>query len=90
MTRISFLGYILSPDGLHTDPEKIWAVASFPVPTVADKTGAQNFFSAFNYQYLLMLVAIAMKLYQIEETLSLATYAKFNHCIAKNEGETCL
>ncbi|KAG0820701.1 hypothetical protein G6F19_012320 [Rhizopus arrhizus] len=31
--RISFLGYILSPDGLHTDPDKVRAVASFPVPT---------------------------------------------------------
>ena len=31
--------------------------------TVADKTGAQNFFSAFNYHYLLMVVAIVMKLY---------------------------
>ncbi|KAG1574611.1 hypothetical protein G6F48_013277 [Rhizopus delemar] len=31
--------------------------------TVADKTGAQNFFSAFNYHYLLMVNAIAMKLY---------------------------
>ena len=31
--------------------------------TVADKTGAQNFFSAFNYHYLLMVIEIAMKLY---------------------------
>ncbi|KAG1125393.1 hypothetical protein G6F38_013827 [Rhizopus arrhizus] len=33
------------------------------VHTVADKTGAQNFFSAFNYHYLLMVIAIVMKLY---------------------------
>ncbi|KAG0815880.1 hypothetical protein G6F19_012958 [Rhizopus arrhizus] len=31
--------------------------------TVADKTGAQNFFSAFNYHYLLMVIAIVMKPY---------------------------
>ncbi|KAG2190855.1 hypothetical protein INT47_006713, partial [Mucor saturninus] len=31
--KISFLGYIVSSDGLHTDPEKIRAVADFPVPT---------------------------------------------------------
>ncbi|KAG1114109.1 hypothetical protein G6F61_010372 [Rhizopus arrhizus] len=31
--RISFLGYIISPDGLHTDPEKIRAVTDFPQPT---------------------------------------------------------
>lgn len=30
--HISFLGYILSPDGLHTDPENVRAVTSFPVP----------------------------------------------------------
>jgi hypothetical protein len=30
--------------------------------TVADKTGAQNFFSAFNYHYLLMVIAIVMEL----------------------------
>ncbi|KAG1083060.1 hypothetical protein G6F61_012672 [Rhizopus arrhizus] len=34
--KISFLGYILSPDGLHTDPEKVRAVASFPTPTSAE------------------------------------------------------
>ncbi|KAG0733328.1 hypothetical protein G6F57_018736 [Rhizopus arrhizus] len=34
--RISFLGYILSPDGLHTDPEKVRAVASFPQPSSQD------------------------------------------------------
>ncbi|KAG1530954.1 hypothetical protein G6F51_013674 [Rhizopus arrhizus] len=34
-----------------------------PRHTVVDKTGAQNFFSAFNYHYLLMVIAIAMKLY---------------------------
>ncbi|KAG0925351.1 hypothetical protein G6F57_017198 [Rhizopus arrhizus] len=31
--------------------------------TVADKIGAQNFFLAFNYHYLLMVIAIVMKLY---------------------------
>lgn len=31
--RISFLGYVISPDGLHTDLEKIRAVADFPTPT---------------------------------------------------------
>lgn len=31
--KISFLGYVIYPDGLHTDPQKIRAVADFPVPT---------------------------------------------------------
>ncbi|KAG1317269.1 hypothetical protein G6F62_012990 [Rhizopus arrhizus] len=31
--------------------------------TVADKIGAQNFFLAFNYHYLLMVITIVMKLY---------------------------
>ena len=38
-------------------------IKNFAKGTVADKTGAQNFFSAFNYHYLLMVIAIVMKLY---------------------------
>lgn len=34
--KISFLGYVISPEGLHTDPEKIRAVSEFPIPTNAD------------------------------------------------------
>lgn len=33
LKREERIGYILSPDGLHTDPEKVRAVASFPVST---------------------------------------------------------
>ncbi|KAG0929312.1 hypothetical protein G6F29_012095 [Rhizopus arrhizus] len=45
--RISFLGYVLSPDGLHTDPEKVRAVASFPVPTSVD--GLRSFLGLAGY-----------------------------------------
>ncbi|KAG0902961.1 hypothetical protein G6F62_011859 [Rhizopus arrhizus] len=31
--RISFLGYVITPDGLHTDPDKVRAVTDFPTPT---------------------------------------------------------
>ncbi|KAG1103030.1 hypothetical protein G6F42_017276 [Rhizopus arrhizus] len=31
--EISYLGYIISPEGLKTDPAKIRAVSEFPVPT---------------------------------------------------------
>jgi hypothetical protein len=42
---------------------QILKITSEEAYTVADKTGAQNFFSAFNYHYLLMVTAIVMKLY---------------------------
>ncbi|KAG1066863.1 hypothetical protein G6F40_017750 [Rhizopus arrhizus] len=31
--RISFLGYVITLDGLHTDPDKVRAVTDFPTPT---------------------------------------------------------
>ena len=42
--------------------------------TVADKTGAQNIFSAFNYHCLLMVIVIVMKLYKKEDILAIVTY----------------
>ncbi|KAG1468800.1 hypothetical protein G6F56_003628 [Rhizopus delemar] len=53
--RISFLGYVLSPDGLHTDPEKVRAVASFPVPTSAETLrsflGLAGYYRSFISQF---------------------------------------
>ncbi|EIE90442.1 hypothetical protein RO3G_15153 [Rhizopus delemar RA 99-880] len=40
-----------------------WLLVEFDIAKVADKTGAQKFFSAFNHYYLLTIIAIVMKLY---------------------------
>ena len=31
--KLSFAGYVVSPDGVHADPEKTEAVSNFPTPT---------------------------------------------------------
>ncbi|KAG1138813.1 hypothetical protein G6F38_010280 [Rhizopus arrhizus] len=49
--RISFLGYVISPSGLHTDPEKIRAVADFPqpvdVPSLRSFLGLAGYYRCF-------------------------------------------
>ena len=45
--KFAFLGYVISPDGLHTDPEKIRAVADFPQPT--DESSLRSFLGLAGY-----------------------------------------
>lgn len=45
--RISFLGYIISPAGLHTDPAKVQAVTDFPTPT--DVSSLRSFLGLAGY-----------------------------------------
>lgn len=45
--RISFLGYVITPNGLHTDPEKIRAVSDFPEPT--DVASLRSFLGLSGY-----------------------------------------
>lgn len=53
--NITFLGHKVSPDGLHTDPEKIQAVSEFPkpvdVPSLRSFLGLAGYYRSFIGQF---------------------------------------
>lgn len=57
-TEVKFLGHILTPEGIQTDPEKIQAIVDFPIPTkvkhIRAFLGLCNYYRKFqkNYSYL--------------------------------------
>ena len=64
----SFLGHVISKDGLQVDPEKIAAVKQFPVPT--KQTHVKSFLGLCSYyrRYVKHFAIIARSLHKASET----------------------
>ena len=62
---IVFLGHVLSADGISTDPEKIQAVASWPVPTSVSEV--RRFVSLYSYcrRFVKDFAKVAAPLYEL-------------------------
>ena len=46
-TEIQLLGYIITPEGIHSDPEKVRAIAEMPAPTTVKQI--RSFVGMVNY-----------------------------------------
>ena len=45
--KVSYIGHILSADGVQSDPEKVRAICEMPPPT--DKKGIERLLGTINY-----------------------------------------
>lgn len=66
-TRVSYLGHIISKDGISTDPEKVRAVAEWPVP--ATVTELRSFLGLCSYyrRFIQNFAAVAKPLHRLTE-----------------------
>lgn len=66
-TRVSYLGHIISKDGISTDPEKVRAVAEWPVP--ATVTELRSFLGLCSYyrRVIQNFAAVAKPLHRLTE-----------------------
>lgn len=64
-TKVNFLGHIISAAGIEADPEKIRAVAQWPVPTNVTDTRAFVSLAAYYRKFIKHFSAIAAPLYEL-------------------------
>ncbi len=68
--KVEFLGHIVSPDGISTDPKKVAQVAEWPIP--ANKKEVQQFLGLVNYyrRFIADFSKIAKPLHRLTEKTS--------------------
>ena len=60
-----FLGHVVSADGIHTDPSKVEAVKTYPVPKTVKQIRAFMGLVGFYRKFILGFGQIASPLYQL-------------------------
>jgi len=63
--KIAFLGHVVSKDGVETDPEKIKAVAEWPVPTTVKQLKSFIGFCSYYRRFIPNFSDIAKPLFQL-------------------------
>lgn len=64
-TEITFLGHVLSPDGVSTDPEKTRVLSEWPVPKTQHQLRSYLGFCSYYRRFVKGFAAIASTLYNI-------------------------
>ena len=91
-TEIQFLGYIISPQGLHMDPNKIKAIVDWPVPSNVKEVqrfiGFANFYRRFIKNFSTIVTPITQLTRKTKKEFVWSPEAQESFCLLKTRFTT--